>query len=731
MIGTTDDLAPGTSASALQTTSPSNGHDESKIWRAGNIGRKPRYLIDSKSVISLESDFGHKLLCDGPTFTAGHACVFSCAFCYVEAIMRKNARLNALVENEGLKHEQVVVEINDPVSAARAQLLYADGKPRFNDPNDKRMIYASPLVDVAGTQKQVDDTIAICREILEHTHWQIRLLSKSVLLVKVAEALPHFKKRMIYGFSTGTLEDDVTRSFEIGTSSVSGRLKALKKLQDDGHRTFAMLCPILPQSDYAAYAQKVAKEIDIDRCEDVWAEALNSRGSAMRDTITALRKKKFILQADLMDKVATDGAAWEEYAQQTFLALTKVIPAKKLHYLQYVDPKSYNVWKKHESKGAVLLGIHAKLMEDVLGESIDPETEPLSKAERVLLAECETVLRENAAQVIAVWLALKKIKDGKLHRETHTSFEAYCLARFDFGLAHGKRLVKAANVIEEMKAQQKMAPDGAILLPTTEAQARELAKVTPADRPKVLKLAVAKAKKAGDKPLNSIFIQQAALEIAPATQKAKAEVRYIPVSYTTDLKVFLDWVAKLKELAKKGDSKALLEVLDNAERAKAILPEMADMVVFTTADSLNGWLNPMSDHPVEYKNQTFRTADALFQWRRFEGHKGVQAEILADPSPISVRVTVKKNQKLLDLDLADDLELMQECLKLKADQHPDIQAKLKATSDKLIVQDCTSHPRGEALYWGMASINGQWVGDNQLGRLWMELRGKTNELAGR
>jgi len=74
---------------------------------------------------------------------------------------------------------------------------------------------------------------------------------------------------------------------------------------------------------------------------------------------------------------------------------------------------------------------------------------------------------------------------------------------------------------------------------------------------------------------------------------------------------------------------------------------------------------------------------------------------------------------------------MQECLKLKADQHPDIQAKLKATSDKLIVQDCTSHPRGEALYWGMASINGQWVGDNQLGRLWMELRGKTNELAGR
>jgi len=133
--------------------------------------------------------------------------------------------LNALLEHEGLKHEQVVVEINDPVKAVREQLLFDDGKPRHKEPKDTRVIYASPLVDVAGTPAQVNVTVAICQEILKHTNWQIRLLSKSVLLVKVAEALQEHKKRMIYGFSTGTLEDDVTRSFEIGTSSVSERLK--------------------------------------------------------------------------------------------------------------------------------------------------------------------------------------------------------------------------------------------------------------------------------------------------------------------------------------------------------------------------------------------------------------------------------------------------------------------------------------------------------------------------
>ena len=729
MNGQTSDLAPGTDKTTMPQvgkTPPNGTNGESNIWRAGKIGHKPRYLINSKSVLNLASDFKHKLLCDGPTFTAGHACLFSCSFCYVETMMQKNARLNALLESEGLKHEQVVVEIDDPVKAVRAQLLFEDGTPRCKDRKDTRVIYASPLVDVAGTPAQVAVTIAICKEILAATHWQIRLLSKSILLVKVAEALREHKKRLIYGFSTGTLEDEVVRSFEIGTSAVSGRLKALKQLQDDGYRTFGMLCPILPQQDYAAFAKKVAKAIDIERCEEIWAEALNARGSALRDTSVALRRKGFNEAAERLDSVADDNAAWENYAEQTFLALTKIIPAKKLHYLQYVDSRSYNTWEKHQSKGAILLGTHAKLLEAVMGKGIDLAVEPLDRSEKALLAECEATIRENLTQFVEVGLALKRIKDAKLYRASHSSFEGYCLARFDFGLAHGKRLVKAAEVVEDLKAQQKMAPDGAILLPTSEIQARELAKVDPAIRAKVLKRASEKAAQAGKKPLNSIFIQQAAAELAPTpATEAKPETQYEPVSYTTDLKVFMDWVAKLKDLAKAGDKKALVSLLDRAERDKAIVPEMPEMLTFTTADALNGWLNPMSEHPVEHKKQTYRTTDALFQWLRFDGHPDVQAAILADPSPISVRVTAKTHRDLLPARAAEaDLDRMRLCLKLKVEQHPELKANLKATGQKLIVQDWTVRPKGDALYWGMAKINGQWVGENWLGRLWMEVRGK-------
>src|SRR5436190_17847327 len=61
----------------------------------------------------------------------------------------------------------------------------------------------------------VRETIEACKLILELTHWQIRLLSKSNLLPIIARELP--RDRIIYGVSTGTLDDKLT-----GTPGVSG-----------------------------------------------------------------------------------------------------------------------------------------------------------------------------------------------------------------------------------------------------------------------------------------------------------------------------------------------------------------------------------------------------------------------------------------------------------------------------------------------------------------------------
>ena len=315
------------------------------------------YSIPSKSIINFNSGFKHKLLCDGLTFSTGTACVFKCAFCYVGPMMARNPQTRFL-KCEEIDHSDVVIRRRDPLTILKSQLLDRRGRPKFlRKENDQRVIYASPLVDVAANMELVRETVEVCEKILELTHWQIRLLSKSNLLLKVAEKLPSvFRDRVIYGFSTGTIDDRLARSFEEGTALVRKRLKALHALQDNGYRTFGMICPSLPQNDYRAFAKEMAYAIRPEKCEHVWAEIINVRGESMNRTCDALLKGGFAEEAEMLRSVSSDRSHWEDYARRTFLAHSEFIPARKLRFLQYVTTKNLDWWRRHESEKAVLLG---------------------------------------------------------------------------------------------------------------------------------------------------------------------------------------------------------------------------------------------------------------------------------------------------------------------------------------------------------------------------------------
>jgi len=331
-----------------------------RIVQAGEACGKPRFLTNSKSVINFNSGFDKKLLCDGVTFTPGQACAYSCAFCYVPEILRSNKGLRQLRQEHNLSWNEMVVDISDAAAKARAQLVDRKGKSKYNDPADTRVIFASPLVDIAATMGQVGVTVDICNTILEHTHWQIRLLSKSSFLRQVAERIARqHRNRVIYGLSTGTLDSKLAASFEKGTALVSKRLETLRWLQDKGHRTYAMVCPILPQADYNAYVQQMTAAIDVARCEHVWAEPINVRGASLTATAQALRAAGYNDQAEVLENVSNDKDAWEEYARATYTALAAVVPHDKLRFLQYVGAKNKEWWSARAAQGAVLLE-HAK-----------------------------------------------------------------------------------------------------------------------------------------------------------------------------------------------------------------------------------------------------------------------------------------------------------------------------------------------------------------------------------
>lgn len=322
---------------------------------------KPVFIIPAGSILKFKSAFAEKKLCDGPTLSLGMACHARCSFCYVPSQLGRHPAILKIIKQTGLGFDQIVIEKEDPLPLLRGQ-LFKGTQPKFSDPRDQRVVFSSPLVDVAANRHTAKQTVEACKIILENTNWQIRLLSKFALLAEIAVELAGYRERIIYGFSTGTLDDKVAACMEKGTSSPTARLRALHSLQDEGYRTFAMLCPTLPQQDYAAFAAEATRRVRHDICEHVWAEVFNLRGRSLTKSCVALKSGGCDAEAARLESVSGKDhkVAWETYARRTFLALAAIVPAEKLRFLQYVQNGRTTWWQKQERRGAVLLGKFAR-----------------------------------------------------------------------------------------------------------------------------------------------------------------------------------------------------------------------------------------------------------------------------------------------------------------------------------------------------------------------------------
>jgi len=332
---------------------------EGQVLPQSNIAGKPVLTVSTR-IVNPASDFAEKGLCNGPTFSAGSACVYTCRYCYVEPIMnRGGSAVWETLHKAKLAFQDVVIRRENPLQHLRAELRNNRGKLRYK--YDERTVYASPVVDVAATIELARETTDLCLEILGSTGWSIRLLSKSPFLLRIASALPaQWRHRIIFGLSTGTFDKEVAKAIEPDAPSPTKRLQALEELQKEGFRTFAMLCPILPQ-DPEAFVKQATQRINLDACEHVWAEVLNRRGASMQRTHQALNGANLTSWAQQLRGVfgKDSTSAWEAYARGIFRALADVVPAGKLRFLQYVTPRSRHWWENEKSHGAILLGKNA------------------------------------------------------------------------------------------------------------------------------------------------------------------------------------------------------------------------------------------------------------------------------------------------------------------------------------------------------------------------------------
>jgi hypothetical protein len=118
----------------------------------------------------------------------------------------------------------------------------------------------------------------------------------------------------------------------------------------------------------------------------------------------------------------------------------------------------------------------------------------LSPVEQVDLKRFEVVIERGIRTFHEVGEALAAVRDRKLYRATHRSFQEYCEQRWNMSRPHAYRLIEAAAIVHEMSPRGDKASTSlstpSTSLPTTEKQVRQLARVPPEARAEVFEAAV-------------------------------------------------------------------------------------------------------------------------------------------------------------------------------------------------------------------------------------------------
>lgn len=147
-------------------------------------------------------------------------------------------------------------------------------------------------------------------------------------------------------------------------------------------------------------------------------------------------------------------------------------------------------------------------------------------------------------------------------------------------------------------------------------------------------------------------------------------------------------------------------------------------ISFTKVDLPYGWLGNMSPFSIEYLDKTWKTSEALFQALRFED-KNIQELIRTQKSPMAAKMKAKANRNnyFVQPMSNQDVTNMRLCLRLKFDQHEILREKLIKTASHIIVEDIGKRRGIRHEFWGAyRNSENQWIGQNKLGLLLMELR---------
>lgn len=130
-------------------------------------------------------------------------------------------------------------------------------------------------------------------------------------------------------------------------------------------------------------------------------------------------------------------------------------------------------------------------------------------------------------------------------------------------------------------------------------------------------------------------------------------------------------------------------------------------------------LDNFSAHAISLWGTEFPTAEHAFQWKKFNDKKDISEEIFRAKSPHLVKniSDIHKSEQPTNWH-EKKVQVMEEILRVKAEQHEDVRDMLKKTGDRIIIENSPVDN-----FWGIgADGNGQ----NMVGKIWMKIRDELN-----
>jgi ribA/ribD-fused uncharacterized protein len=149
------------------------------------------------------------------------------------------------------------------------------------------------------------------------------------------------------------------------------------------------------------------------------------------------------------------------------------------------------------------------------------------------------------------------------------------------------------------------------------------------------------------------------------------------------------------------------------------------MIEFSKVNLPYGWLGNMYASPIHYKGKIWKTSEALFQALRFDD-EDIRELIRNEKSPMGAKMKAKskelRKRRIIDPLSEKDIENMRMVVRLKFDQNPVLKSRLKISGEEVIVKNIGIRNGENHFFWGMKNINGEWIGNNMMGKILMDLR---------